>query len=267
MQFLIDLLPGLGLAVLAIIALVCTVVYRAAQRLHRLRWRSVQARTLPRDEIPEPTRLQLDQLAGPLQAAGFIYRYSGATGRAIALPGDRWAYSDIYQHADGQTHAVVTPSQTPETSTPCVTQLVSCFADGSNWTTVNCYHHQLPFTQPGWQVFDDYLSDFAQVFARHGQRILASGKPVIDDGLEVRKRLMTAPEKLVPLLVRQGKLLPLPGGGGARWHLSWKAAFEVVIKVQRGHWRAAKAGNRVGPAVTSVNVLTADEGAPPRQGG
>ncbi len=48
MQFLIDLLPGLGLAVLAIIALLCTAVFRAAQRLHRLRWRSVQARTLPR---------------------------------------------------------------------------------------------------------------------------------------------------------------------------------------------------------------------------
>lgn len=212
-------------------------------RLTRLRWREVRTRTLTQDEVPPTQRQILDQAATLLLPLGFVYRYSGATEKMLVIgtgagPGtDAWTYSDIYQHADGHTHVVVSPSDVPEYRQPYTLQFVTCLDDGGGITTVNCYRHYVPFTVPGWEVFDDYLPSLAQAWQRHLERVHTLAKVITTDGIAVCRRLRDASEQLIPIAYAQGDLLP--AGIQGYYSMPWLEALRCALRIVHGQWRAA----------------------------
>lgn len=226
---------------LAVCALYAVQIVLISQRLTRLRWKAVRTRTLAQDEVPPTQRHILDQAAALLLPLGFVYRYSGATEKMLVtgtgIGTEAWTYSDIYQHADGHTHAVASPSDVPEYHQPCTLQFVTCLDDGASVITVNCYRHYLPFAIPGREVFDDYLPSLAQAWQRHLERVRALATAITLDGIAVCRRLRDMSEQLVPTLHAQGDLLS--AGTQGHYRMPWLAALRCALRIVHGQWRAA----------------------------
>jgi Zn-dependent protease len=222
--------------VLAVAALVTLMLALAVRRLLRLRWKAMQGRAVPREAVPAADRQVLDSAALELEALDFVYRCSGTSDILLVAP-DKQVFYDLYQHADGHTHAVVAPSTTPEPGQRCVVQLVTCLQDGSNWVTLNRYRHNSPFALPDWQVFDDYLPRWQQAWQRHLERVQAATTPICTDGVEVCQRFFHSFEQLMPALVRQGHMRPIDHS--SHYRLGWRAAWRIAVQASWGQWRAA----------------------------
>lgn len=207
-------------------------------QVRRLRWRPMRTRLLERDAMPATDRVLLDQARASLRTMGFEYRCSGATEKALVSDGDVWVYSDIYQHRDGHTHAVLTPSPLERLRQPCQLSLVSCFEDGRNWLTVNCHRHYMLPVPPQWQVFDDYLPGWPDVLAQHLTRVQAAVGAVVTDTSAVQARMRAMSEGILPHWARRGGLVP--HGDAGVFQMGWWAALRCVVVVQLGKWRAAK---------------------------
>ncbi len=224
---------------LAVCALYAVQIVVITQRLTRLRWKTVRTRTLTQDEVPSAQRQILDQATALLLPLGFVYRYSGATEKTLVIGtgAEAWTYSDVYQHVDGHTHAVASPSDVPEHRQPYALQFVTCLDGGGSVITLNCYRHYLPFTIPGREIFDDYLPSLAQAWQRHLERVRALATGITTDGIAVCRRLRDMSEQLVPTLHAQGDLLP--AGAQGHYRMPWLAALRCALRVVHGQWRAA----------------------------
>lgn len=231
-------LEGLGVVLLALAGLVALFLGIAVVRLQRLRWQPVACRAVARETIPPGVRHTLDLGGQPLAAWGFAYSYSGTTNRALVSAHDEPLFFDVYQHTDGHTHAMVTPSAEPEAHQPCTLQLMTCLTNGNNWVTLNGYRHMTPLEVPRWRVFDDYLPTWDLAWARHLERVQVAQARICTDGLEVRRRVARAFEKLIPALVHQGRLVASDGGPHYRLRVSaaWRMAWDLLLGQLRTAW-------------------------------
>lgn len=230
-------LQGGLIILLALAALVAVVLVVAVRRLVQLRWRPAHSLSVVRDDIPATVRAILDQPAAELEQLGFAYRYSGTVRTMLVTPGQEPTFYDVYQHHDGHTHAMVSPSPAPEPQQPCMLQLITCFEDGHNWLTLNRCRHLSPIDLPRWLTVDDYLPQWVQAWHRHLQRVQAATVPVCTDGVEVHKRLLQSFDDLLPHLRQQGQLVPVAGDSGY-FRLTVLAATHMALKVLGGQLRA-----------------------------
>lgn len=231
------LLQAAWIVALALASLGALVVCVVVARLLRLRWQVVHARTVVREDLPPDIRHQLDIGSQPLTALGFTYSYSGATGRALVTPQDEPQFFDVYQHTEGHTHAMVSPSPVPEPHQPCMVQLITCLNNGNNWITLNRSRHLFPMVIPRWRVFDDYLPSADAAWQRHLERVRRAQGRICTDGIEVRRRLLRAFDKLVPALVYQGRLVAI--AGTSHYRLRLPAAVRMALDILVGQWRSA----------------------------
>ena len=229
---------GLLIVVLAVGALVAVMLTIITQRLARLRWQRSSCHTLPREDIPAAARSILDLPAAELAELGFVYRYSGSVRKAVVTPTDEPSHFDMYQHADGHTHAMVSPAPVPDPRQPCMIQLISCLNNGRNWTTLNRCRHLSPMDVPKWKVFDDYLPQWKDAWQRHLQRVHAVAPAALcTDGMEVKRRLDQAFERVIPHMRQQGQLVRAADSKHDR--LTWRAALRFAVIALGGQWRAA----------------------------
>ncbi len=231
-------LQGVLIVMLALAALVVIMLVVAVRRLTLMRWQPVRSRTVAREEVPARLRAILERPAAGLEQLGFVYRYSGATLKMLVTPQNESIFFDVYQHRDGHTHAMVSPSPMPEPQQPCMLQLITCFQDGNNWLTLNRCRHFSPIDLPRWQTVDDYLPQWEQAWHRHLQRVQAATAPICTDGVEVYKRLHQTFEDLVPHLQHQGQFVPA-GGDSGHFRLTVLAAAHMSLKVLGGQLRAS----------------------------
>lgn len=250
------LLEGVGIVLLAIASMGLLMVLVVVLRLMRLRWQPVHCRTVVRDDIPANIRHTLDLGGQPLAALGFTYGYSGASSRALVTPQDAPQFFDVYQHAEGHTHAMVSPSTEPEPHQPCTVQLITCLTNGNNWTTLNCYRHMSPMDVPRWRVFDDYLPTWDLAWQRHLERVRFAQARICTDGIEVRRRLLRAFDKLIPALVHQGRLVV--ADGGPHYRLRASAALRMGLDILLGQVRSAWARRGQTPARPAAVQASAD---------
>lgn len=231
------LVQAVWIVVLALASMATLVVCVMVLRLMRLRWQAMHARTVAREDMPEDIRRLLDIGGQPLFAQGFAYGYSAASTRALVTPQDTPQFFDVYPHADGHTHAVVSPSPVPEPNQPCMVQWVTCLNNGNNWITLNRGRHLSPMDVPRWRVFDDYLPAADMAWQRHLERVHRAQGRICTDGIEVRRRLLRAFDKLIPSLVQQGRLILVDGG--PHYRLCLPAALRMALDVLFGQWRSA----------------------------
>ena len=222
---------------LALVAMVAIVLLVAVRRLCQLRWRPAHSLSVAREEIPGAVRAILDRPATELAHLGFVYRYSGTVRTMLVTPQKEPTFYDVYQHRDGHTHAMVSPSPAPEPQQPCMLQLITCFEDGHNWLTLNRCRHLSPIDLPRWKTVDDYLPQWVQAWHRHLQRVQAATAPICTDGVEVHKRLRQTFDDLLPHLRQQGQLVPVAGDSGY-FRLTVLAATHMALKVLGGQLRA-----------------------------
>lgn len=259
------LLEGVGIVLLAMASMGLLMVLVVVLRLMRLRWQTVHCRTVVREDIPAAVRHTLDLGGQPLAALGFSYSYSGATSRALVTPQDEPQFFDVYQHAQGHTHAMVSLSTEPEPHQPCTVQLITCLTNGNNWTTLNCYRHMSPMDLPRWLVFDDYLPTWDLAWQRHLERVNFAQARICTDGIEVRRRLLLAFDKLIPALLHQGRLVV--ADGGPHYRLRASAALQMGLTILLGQVRSAWARRGQHPQRPPVAQTSTDAtDAPPPNG-
>lgn len=258
------LLQAAWIVVLALASVATLVTGIAVVRLMRLRWQTMHARTVAREDMPEDIRRLLDIGGQPLAAQGFAYGYSAATTRALVTPQDTPQYFDVYPHADGHTHAVVSPSPVPEPNQPCMVQWVTCLNNGNNWITLNRGRHLSPMDVPRWRVFDDYLPAGELAWQRHLERVQQAHGRICTDGIEVRRRLLRAFDKLVPSLVHQGRLVL--ADGGPHYRLRLPAALRMALDIFVGQWRSARSRRGAAPAQPASQGPGAIAATPPDHG-
>lgn len=229
---------GLVVVVMAVGTLVAVMLVIMTQRLASLRWQHSNCHAAPREDVPAASRSILDLPVAELAALGFVYRYSGHIRKGYVTPDDAPTYFDMYQHADGHTHALVSPSPVPDPRQPCLIQLISCLSNGQNWTTLNRCRHYSPMDVPQWKVFDDYLPQWQAAWQRHLQRVQAVGPAqMCTDGIEVKRRLDHAFERLLPHMRKQGQLVR--AADGKHYRLTWRSALRFAVIALGGQWRAA----------------------------
>lgn len=262
---MVMVLEGVWIVLLALVSLAALVIGMAVVRLLRLRWQTVSCRSVTRDDVPGNIRHTLDLGGQPLAAWGFAYSYSGATNRALVSAQDEPLFFDVYQHADGHTHAMVSPSSEPESHQPCTLQLMTCLTNGNNWVTLNCYRHMTPLEVPRWRVFDDYLPTWDLAWEHHLERVRIAQARICTDGLEVRRRLVRAFEKLIPSLVHQGRLVLADGGPHYRLRISaaWRMAWDILLGQLRSAW-ARRGQTPAQPATAPTSAASAAQA--PSQG-
>ena len=236
MSMLVTSVTVIGLAMGSLAVLILVV---AVQRLLRLQWRSIQSHPVGRDDVPPAQRLILDKPSGELAALGFVYLSSGATEKAVVMAPDALAYFDIYKHAESHAYAMVSASPVPEIHQPCMVQLMTCFADGSNWVTLNRARHFSPMKVAQWQVFDDYYPTWNQAWPRHLERMRGAGAEVCTDDDEMLRRLEKSFGDLIPQMVRTGQLQPLRAS--THYRLSLLTALHFAVIAIAGQWRASRA--------------------------
>jgi Zn-dependent protease len=249
---------GLLVVVLAVGTLIAVMLAIITQRLARLLWQRSTCHTVPRGEMPATSRAILDLPARELAEMGFVYRYSGSARKAVVTPKDEPTFFDMYQHADGHTHAMVSPAPVPDPRQPCMIQLISCLNNGRNWTTLNRCRHFSPMNVPNWKVFDDYLAQWKDAWQRHLQRVQAVAPAALcTDGIEVKRRLDQAFEDVVPHMRKRGQLVRTPGS--KHYRLTWRAALRFAVIALGGQWRAAWAARRQPrPALAPVTAQGAE---------
>ena len=253
------LLQGLLVVVLAVGTLVTVMLVIITQRLARLRWQHSNCHTVPREDIPAAVRSILELPAQELAELGFVYRYSGSARKAVVTPKDEPSYFDMYQHADGHTHAMVSPAPVPDRRQPCMIQLISCLNNGRNWTTLNRCRHFSPMDVPKWKVFDDYLPQWKDAWQRHLQRVQAVAPAALcTDGMEVKRRLDQAFERMIPHMRQQGQLVRAADSKHDR--LTWRAALRFAIMALGGQWRAAWAARGQPLSAVAPSVAQGIEG-------
>ncbi|OYT93284.1 MAG: hypothetical protein CFE43_03285 [Burkholderiales bacterium PBB3] len=222
---------GLAICILVLLVLVLT-----TKALLRLRWKAIESHPVERDDVPADSRAILEQQASELLALGFMYRSSGSTQKAVVTLPDALVYFDIYEHADGHTYAMVSPSPMPEPHQSCMVQLITCFQDGSNWVTLNRFRHFSPMQMPQWRVFDDYLPVWNQAWQRHLARLHTASAKVCTDRTEMPRRLHQSFADLIPQMVQAGQLQAL--ADSAHFRLGWTTALRFALIVIAGQWRA-----------------------------
>lgn len=244
---------GLIALAIALPAIVASMLVTTASRLTRLRLRRSSLATVGREDIPPPVRLTLDQAEPFLTGLGFQFRYSTVSRRAVATQGDQHLITDVYEHADGRTHALVTPSMTPEQGEPCSVMWVSILADGKVLATVNCYLHTMLGAPTGWAMHDDYLPDLRQAWERHQRRLQTVDGSVVRDGVEFLRVNKLATERLIPDLRKRGLVVRR----GRDWQIPWRVALPFAWRMFRGQQRVAKArarttGKQAAPAMVAT---------------
>ncbi|MDS4071091.1 MAG: site-2 protease family protein [Candidatus Competibacter sp.] len=230
----------LGIGLIVLLAIACwagLLLVLLAQRLARLRWRTVRARTMAREDIPTAHRQGMDVAGAQLEQLGFIYRYSASANKAVVLPDDEFSYFDVYQHTDGHSHVLVSLAPVPSAHDACMLQFITSFDDGCNWLTLNRCRHFSPMRIARWKVFDDYLPRWQQAWQRHLRRVQTARSPVLTDATVVQRRLYQSFEALISEVAARGDLAPIAGSPFFR--LTWMAALRFAAIALAGQWRAA----------------------------
>ncbi len=255
------LLKGMVILAWAAVALVALMVTVTFSRVRKLRWRPVQSHSVARGDVPPADRQTLDQAAQTLIDLGFSYRGSGVAGKSVVTDGRTDSFFDLYQHADGHTHAMVSPSPVPERHQPCMIQLITCLNDGSNWITLNRFKHFWPMEIENWQVFDDYLPQWQDCWPRHLAHVQTAHAGICADAVEFDRRLHQSFEDLVPQMLRRGLLVAASHGNteGESFRMAVSAALRLTGLALLGQWRAAWVMRSV-PVVAATAAPSAEGG-------
>jgi Zn-dependent protease len=236
-------------------AIVALMLVTTASRLTRLRLRRSSLATVTADDIPPPVRATLDKAAPLLTGLGFRFRYSTVSRRAVATEGDQHLITDVYEHEDGRTHALVTPSMTPEQGQPCSVMWVTLLQGGQVLATVNCYLHTMLGAPTGWSMHDDYLPGPQQAWERHQRLVQAAGDRVVRDGKEFFRVNKEATERLIPDLRDRGLVVR----NGRDWQVPWRAALPFAWRLYLGQRRVARARSATGSAGAGASAIGATQ--------
>jgi hypothetical protein len=216
-----------------------------ASRLTRLQLRRRSLRIVAKEAMPDQVRQSLDKAQPLLDGLGFQYRYTTACEGSIPRAVDSPLFTDVYQHLEGHTHALVSPSMTPEQGQPCTVMWVTLFQSGKALATVNGYRHNLLSAPAGWVIYDDYLPDVRKVWERHRRRLVAAGQSVVQDGVEFFWATKQATEQLMPNWEKKGLLVRWDD----YWQMPWRVALPFAWKLFLGQRKVAKLRSRSRPGL------------------
>lgn len=223
-----------------------------AARVRRLRLREGAVHAIARDALPPLEAQVLDGARGLLQELGFALQGSFAIRGVIEVAGKPLLHSDRYRHADGRTHAIVTPSASPEQGEPCTIVFESLLADGTLVMTSDCFAHALAAMPANWRVHDDYLGDLRAAWQAHQQRL--AGAAVDTDAAAFDAASRRAVEGMRAELERGGHAVP--HGDGARF--TWRYALAFTWRLWRGQRRVARVRAGRPAAAAGAGSLQAD---------
>ncbi|HSH92248.1 MAG TPA: site-2 protease family protein, partial [Ramlibacter sp.] len=245
-----------GLVALAIglPAMLGLMVLVTASRLARLELRRISLSVVAEGSVPAPVRQTLDKARPLLEGLGFEFRYTTASERAIATDGDSLLYTDVYQHVDGRSHALATPSMTPEHGEPCTLMWVTLLEGRRAIATVNCYLHTMVSVPAGWTLHDDYLHDPGQAWEHHKKRIARVKEAIVQDGVEFFRAMKVSTDDLMEHGERQGVVVP----EGDHWRMPWRVAVRFAWKLFLGQRKVSKARAAGSSKPTSAVGVEAD---------
>ena len=240
---------GLIALMISLPALAGLMLVMAAASLTRLRLRRSAVSTVNRDAMPEQVSLTLDQAQPLLSELGFHYRYSIATEASLVTDSHTHIFTDVYQHVEGHTHALVTPSMTPEQNEPCTVSWVTLLHSGKALATVNCYLHNLISAPAGWVMHDDYLPELREAWGCHRRRLLSVNEAITPEGIDFFRANIHATEQFMPYCEKQGLLVRQ----GDHWQITWRTALRLAWQLFLGRRKVAKARALAGksPAPTT----------------
>ena len=253
---------GLLALVIGLPAVMALMLVMTASRLTRLRMRRSSLAMASREAIPAPIRATLDKARPFLEGLGFQYRYTTSCQRSVATEGDSLLFTDVYQHADGRTHAMASPSLTPEHSQPCTVTWATLLQSGKTIATMNCYRHNLVSGPPGWVLHDDYLPDLHKAWEHHCRRLASVKETIVQDGVEFFRVSKLATDLLVSHCEKKGLLVR----EGDHWRMPWRAAFPFAWRMYLGQRKVAKVRPLSAKAAPAPVPSGAGAGAAPLQG-
>ena len=219
----------------------------AAVRVRGLRLRDAMVEAVARDTVPPLEAQVLDGARAQLEALGFSLQGTFAVHGVVETPGKAPVHSDSYRHADGRTHAAVSPSLTPGQGDPCTIVFESLLADGTLLMTSDCCAHAL-ITVPPWRVHDDYLGDLHAAWQAHRQRLQGAKVNADPEAFDAASRRATTAMRAE--LERLGHAVSR--FGVARF--TWRYAFAFVWRMWRGQRRVARVRARTPAAAPSLQA-------------
>ncbi|ROZ64173.1 site-2 protease family protein [Ramlibacter sp. WS9] len=225
----------IGLPAVMVLMLVMT-----ASRLTRLRLRRTSLAMAARESAPAPIRATLDKARPFLEGLGFQYRYTTSCQRSVTTEDDSLLFTDVYQSADGRTHAMASPSLTPEQSQPCTLIWATLLANGKTIATMNCYRHTLVSPPPGWTLHDEYLPDLETAWTHHCDRLKSAKHPIVQDGVEFFRASALGTDLLMSHCEKKGLLVR----DGDHWRMPWRVALPFAWRLYLGQRKAAKVRSR-----------------------
>lgn len=217
----------------------------AAGPINALRLRQATLGVAPQAAVPSGVRDILDRPRALLQEQGFGFRYTTSAERSVVSGDASLLYTDVYHHADGHTHALVSPASDRQRAEPCTVVWVTQMLGRTALATVNCCAHNLVSPPVGWVVHDDYLSDLGQAWQRHLARLPKARVGIVTDGVEFFRACKLAVEQLMPYCEQKGLLVR----EGAQWRLARLPALEFAWKRSRGQRKLARVKARARVAV------------------
>lgn len=254
MEMIANGLLALAIGVPAFLGLMLLIV---ASRVTRLAWRRVTLRTVGRDTLPAGTRAAFDAARPALESLGFHYRCTTAQQGMAVAEGDEAHHCDIYQHADGSTHAQVVkaPATDPE---PYRVGFVSLLRSKRALVTVNCRLHELVVRPPRTDLQDPCLRHWQDAWKFHRRRVQAAQGEIVTDGLAFMQFDKEATELLVTNAEKRGELRR----EGSNWYATWRTALAFAVRYNLGLRRVARVRSGL-PARAAPPAAEASPGTAP----
>lgn len=242
MDWFVKGLLALAIGLPAVLALA---LLASAWRLTRLRWRPIALGLAPGGSVPPRLRATLDGARPLLASLGFEFRYTTAAEPALASSPAPLSFSDVWQHADKGTHAIVTPlsASAPDGGGGFWIMWVTQLRSGHVLATVNCRKHTLVAGPAGWLLDDGYLPDAQQSFQYHLQRLPANPEALVRDGVEFFRANKQAIDSFIAQCGKRGMMAPR----GTHWQLRWHTALAFAWRLFFGRRRAAKVSAATAP--------------------
>ena len=231
-------------------SIVALMIFITASKLTRLRLRRSVVTIADAGAVPKQVRATLDKARPLLTDLGFEFRYTVASVRTIEVPGDPEVYTDVYQHRDGRSHAMASPSTTPELAEPCTVMWATLLQSGKLLVTLNCFAHNLVCEPPQWVVHDDYLPDVRAAWERHAQHVARTKEAIVQDGMAFFRANKLSTEMLIPHAESQGLLVR----SGEHWQIPWRVALRIAWRLFLGQRRAAKAQARARKSASAARL-------------
>ena len=258
LELLFDGLVALAIGFAFLVALMLLI---SGSRITRIALRRIILRAASRDEMPAATRAALDAGKPALAELGFHYRFTTAQNDAAAAI-DHVHYTDVYQHADGLTHALVTVTPLGLAGDPYRVNFLSRVENRPSLLTMNCRVHEWMVPFPNTETLDPYVAGLDEAWRFHQQRMERVKGVILAEG----PAFLHAYKEAVESQLKHGEQLGLLRREGKQWFMPWKAAIAYAARWNLAQRRVAKVRARApvaapAPAGAATVIAVAEAGA------